>query len=109
MNRMLKSLARAWVADIVHALAEAPATRFGALRRALGGEVSARVLSVRLKELEGMGFVSRNDAGTMPLHVEYGLTPAGVRLDGVLRGSESSSAELGLLGLFDRQPEPSES
>jgi DNA-binding HxlR family transcriptional regulator len=101
MNNMLKTLARAWVADLILILGKSPATRFGALRRSLAGDVSARVLSVRLKELESLGFVSRVDAGTVPMHVEYSLTTAGYQLDSVLRQSEASSTNHGLLELFD--------
>lgn len=103
MNKMLKTLARVWVADLILILGRTPAIRFGALRRGLAGNVSARVLSVRLKELEGLGLVSRVDAGTVPMHVEYSLTPAGHRLDAVLRQSETTSADNGLLELFDGQ------
>jgi DNA-binding HxlR family transcriptional regulator len=60
---------------------------FGALRRALPGAVSARVLSARLKELEAADLVSRHDAGRLPQHVEYLLTEDGRRVDAALRAA----------------------
>jgi DNA-binding HxlR family transcriptional regulator len=77
VDATLKFLAREWTSHILWMLAREPAMRFGALRRALPGAISARVLSARLKELEAHGLVSRHDAGSKPLHVEYRLTAAG--------------------------------
>ena len=94
VDDFLKFLAREWMSHIVRALAREGTMRFGALRRALPGAVSARVLSGRLKELESHGLVSRHDAGKMPLHVEYRLTADGRRLDAALRRSERFADEL---------------
>jgi DNA-binding HxlR family transcriptional regulator len=85
----VKFLAREWMSDILWQLARDKAMRFGALRRALPGAVSARTLSRRLKELESHGLVSRHDAGTLPLNVEYRLTDDGRRLDAALRRGEA--------------------
>jgi DNA-binding HxlR family transcriptional regulator len=89
VDYFLKFLAREWMSHIVRTLACEGTMRFGALRRALPGAVSARVLSGRLKELESYGLVSRQDAGKLPLHVEYRLTADGRRLDAALRRSEA--------------------
>ena len=89
VDATLKFLAREWTSHILWMLAREPAMRFGALRRALPGAISARVLSARLKELEAHGLVSRHDAGSRPLHVEYRLTAAGRRLDAALRRGEA--------------------
>lgn len=88
VDYFLKFLAREWMSQIVWTLSREDAMRFGALRRALPGAVSARVLSSRLKELESYGLVSRHDTRKMPLHVEYSLTADGRRLDAALRRSE---------------------
>ena len=88
VDDFLKFLAREWLSHIVWTLGRQETMRFGALRRALPGAVSARMLSKRLKELEVYGLVSRHDAGRLPLHVAYGLTAAGRRLDAALRRSE---------------------
>ncbi|OQW55940.1 MAG: hypothetical protein A4S14_11160 [Proteobacteria bacterium SG_bin9] len=84
----LKFLAREWMSHIVWILARQETMRFGELRRALPGAVSARVLSARLKELEAYELVRRHDTGKKPLHVEYSLTDDGRRLDVFLQRSE---------------------
>lgn len=94
VDPFLKFLAREWTSHIVWTLGRAEAMRFGALRRALPGAVSARVLSSRLKELEACGLVSRHDSGRLPLHVEYRLTEGGRRLDAALRRSETLTRRL---------------
>ena len=94
VDDVLKFLAREWMSHIVWTLAREETMRFGALRRALPGAVSARVLSSRLKELESYGLVSRHDAGKMPLHVEYRLTADGRKLDAALRRTEAFTGEL---------------
>jgi DNA-binding HxlR family transcriptional regulator len=94
VDRFVKFLAREWMSHILWQLARNGTMRFGALRRALPGAVSARTLSRRLKELESYGLVSRHDAGTLPLQVEYRLTKDGRRLDAALRRGERLSARL---------------
>jgi DNA-binding HxlR family transcriptional regulator len=95
VDDFVKFLAREWMSQIIWKLAREKTMRFGALRRALPGSVSARVLSKRLKELESYGLVSRRDLGALPLHVEYSLTADGRRLDAALRRGESLTAKLG--------------
>lgn len=90
----LKLLAREWTSHIVWTLAREEKMRFGALRRALPGAVSARVLSTRLKELEACGVVSRHDTGRLPLQVEYRLTDDGRRLDATLRRGERLTRDM---------------
>jgi DNA-binding HxlR family transcriptional regulator len=94
MDGLLKVLAREWTSHILWTLARKKVMRFGALRRALPGAISARVLSNRLKELESCGLVARHDAAKLPLHVEYRLTPEGRRADAALRRSEAFAGEL---------------
>lgn len=98
VDHFLKFLAREWMSHIVWTLASEKSMRFGALRRALPGAVSARVLSSRLKELEAYGLVSRHDAGKLPLHVEYALTADGHVLHAALRRSEA------LMGNLKKRP-----
>ena len=99
LDTLLKFLAQEWMSHIIWTLAREGTIRFGALRRALPGAISARVLSSRLKTLEGHGLVSRTDAGTLPLHVEYSLTPAGQNLHLALRRNEMLSSHLKELGI----------
>ncbi|GIM46186.1 transcriptional regulator [Collibacillus ludicampi] len=53
--------------------------RFGELQRSLKG-ISPRTLSIRLKELEEEGIVSRTIFSEIPPHVEYSLTEKGKTL-----------------------------
>ncbi|MEP9368380.1 helix-turn-helix domain-containing protein [Xanthobacter sp. VNH20] len=97
LDHLLKFLAQEWMSHIVWALGRNTTLRFGALRRALPGPISARVLSGRLKDLEANGFVIRRDIGALPLHVEYSLTEQGRRLDALLSRSESPAQHLNLI------------
>jgi DNA-binding HxlR family transcriptional regulator len=81
LDRVLGFLARAWTADVVHALGRAPQLHFGALRRALPGRVSARMLALRLRELEALGLVARTAGDTGRREVQYRLTAEGRMLD----------------------------
>ncbi len=98
LDELLKFLAQEWMTHIVWTLAREDAIRFGALRRALPGAISARVLSLRLKTLEAHGLVTRTDIGAKPLHVEYSLTPEGRNLDAALRRNEILSARFNFPG-----------
>lgn len=88
MHLALKFLSREWTAHIVWLLGRNGETRFLQLQRALPGRVSARTLSQRLKQLEAMGLISRQDAGTMPPRVVYDLTDEGRSVDAMLSGIE---------------------
>lgn len=94
IDYFLKFLAREWMSHIVWNLARQETMRFGELRRALPGAVSARVLSARLKELEAYELVIRHDTGKKPLHVEYRLTEDGRRLDAVLQRGEFAAGHV---------------
>jgi DNA-binding HxlR family transcriptional regulator len=76
------------MSHILWTIASHETIRFGALRRALPGAISPRVLSARLKALEEEGFVIRRDLGTIPLHVEYSLTAKGRMLHATLLRNE---------------------
>jgi DNA-binding HxlR family transcriptional regulator len=68
-------LGKPWTGLIFAAL-ESGAVRFGALRDAVG-EIGDRMLSVRLRELEQRGLVTRRVIEGPPVGVEYELTAAG--------------------------------
>jgi DNA-binding HxlR family transcriptional regulator len=68
-----------WKFLILWQLAVEGPQRFGQLRRRVEG-ISEKVLIGALKELESDGILIRKDYQTVPLHVEYSLTPSGTTL-----------------------------
>lgn len=72
---VLDRLADKWALLILDRLHEGP-VRFNQLRRDIKG-VSQKVLSQTLKKLERDGLVSRAAFATVPVTVEYALTPLG--------------------------------
>lgn len=67
-----------WAVLVLGLLAEEP-TRFNQLRRTIEG-VSQKVLSQTLKSLERDGLVRRRAFATVPVTVEYSITPLGQSL-----------------------------
>jgi DNA-binding HxlR family transcriptional regulator len=70
---MLELLTRPWTLHILWALSHNGPMRFGVLRKQVEG-ISARVLTERLRTLEGAGFVFRHYEQTIPPAVTYGIT-----------------------------------
>ena len=70
---MLELLTRPWTLHILWALSHQGPLRFGVLRKQIDG-ISARVLTERLRTLEGAGFVFRHYEQTIPPAVTYGIT-----------------------------------
>ena len=73
--------------------------RHATLRRVIGalsseGEISQRMLTLRLRALERDGLVARTEHATVPPRVDYALTPLGAELCALLDG---------LLGWIERQ------
>jgi DNA-binding HxlR family transcriptional regulator len=75
ISRMLARISDKWTLLVVRALGNGP-RRFNALKRDVG-EVSQKMLTATLRELEENGFVSRTVTPTMPPQVEYALTDLG--------------------------------
>lgn len=69
--------------------------RFGELRRSLAG-VSPRTLSVRLRELEAEGILTRKIYAEVPPRVEYRLTGKGSGLKAVIAAMAKWGAGRGL-------------
>jgi DNA-binding HxlR family transcriptional regulator len=76
---VLDRLGDKWALLILDRLQEGP-TRFNALRRDIQGS-SQKVLSQVLKRLERDGIISRSAFPTVPVTVEYALTPLGITLN----------------------------
>ncbi|MFZ0761155.1 MAG: helix-turn-helix domain-containing protein [Candidatus Sulfotelmatobacter sp.] len=70
---MLELLTRPWTLHILWSLSTNGPMRFGVLRRQVEG-ISSRVLTERLRMLEGAGFVFRHYEQTIPPAVTYGIT-----------------------------------
>lgn len=81
--RMMELLGRRWTGAIIWALMGG-ITRFSDLRTTVP-DLSDRMLSERLKELEAEGIVARRVVPETPVRVEYSLTPRGRALAPVVR------------------------
>ncbi len=79
-------LGKRWTALIVQELIHGP-RRFRELLTALG-RINDKVLSQRLKELEGRGLIARKVFAEVPVRVEYTLTERGRGLAGVIQAME---------------------
>ncbi|MFG1425518.1 winged helix-turn-helix transcriptional regulator [Roseixanthobacter glucoisosaccharinicivorans] len=77
-RRILDRIADKWTVLILSIVAARP-TRFNALRRQVEG-LSQKVLSQTLKSLERDGLVTRSAFPTVPVTVEYAITPLGASL-----------------------------
>jgi len=84
-------LGRKWTPQIVWALLHGP-RRFSDLLASVPG-LSDKVLTLRLKELERAGIVSRRQYLEIPPRVEYALTPSGLALQRVIAEMERWSRE----------------
>lgn len=73
-------LSRKWHPVIIHRLLEHGPLRFGELEDRIP-EVSGKVLSESLTDLEEKGLVDRVVTDDKPIHVEYSLTPQGQELE----------------------------
>jgi DNA-binding HxlR family transcriptional regulator len=78
LTECMSLLRGAWAPNVIWYLSEGP-RRFGELRVDMP-DISARVLSARLRELEARGVLARRPMSTSPPSVEYGLTDLGREL-----------------------------
>jgi len=75
---VLDQIADKWTVLVLGALDPEP-VRFNALKRRLGG-ISQKMLGQTLRQLERNGLVERRAFATVPVTVEYSLTPLGAAL-----------------------------
>jgi DNA-binding HxlR family transcriptional regulator len=75
---VLDRIADKWTVLVLRLLVDEP-MRFNQLRRAVEG-LSQKMLSQTLKALERDGLVVRTAIATVPVTVEYAITPLGVTL-----------------------------
>ncbi|WP_417672267.1 winged helix-turn-helix transcriptional regulator [Roseibium sp.] len=78
----LKSISGKHTPKIINCLAIQP-LHFLELTRVFP-DISRKVLTERLRELENIGLVSRTEVGDALSRVRYGLTPSGQSLAGIL-------------------------
>ena len=78
LTECMAILGGAWTPNVIWYLSEGP-RRFGELRHDIP-RISAKVLSARLRELEGQGVITRRVMPTSPPSVEYTLTELGREL-----------------------------
>jgi len=78
-HEAVELLGKRWTGAIVQALLVAP-RRFSEISPAVP-QISDRLLSMRLRELEAEGIVDRQVLNGAPFRVEYALTPKGRALE----------------------------
>jgi DNA-binding HxlR family transcriptional regulator len=81
-RHVMETIGGKWSALLVHALADGP-RRHGQLRTRIAG-VSQKMLTQTLRELERDGLVTRTVTPSVPVRVDYALTPLGRTLVPVL-------------------------
>ena len=79
----IELIGKRWTGAIVFVLMDGP-LRFSEVK-VLVPDLSDRLLSERLKELEAEGIVNRRVIDEMPVRVEYGLTRKGRALEPAVR------------------------
>lgn len=83
MDFILRMLMGPWTTYILYNLRTHGPQRFGELKRRVTG-ISAKMLTERLRTLEGASLVRRDYEATIPPKVTYSLTARGHELDGVM-------------------------
>ncbi|MER6686687.1 winged helix-turn-helix transcriptional regulator [Streptomyces olivaceoviridis] len=81
-NQLLGRLSDKWVSLVVAALSTGP-LRYSDLGRKIAG-VSPKMLTQTLRTLERDGIISRTVTPSVPVRVDYALTPLGTGLAGLL-------------------------
>lgn len=87
-RQLLGRISDKWVALTIAALHEEGTLRYSELSRRLAG-VSQKMLTQTLRSLERDGLVTRTVTPTVPVTVEYALTPLGDSLQGLMLGIKS--------------------
>jgi DNA-binding HxlR family transcriptional regulator len=90
-HEAVELLGKRWTGAIVHALLAGP-MRFSEISHAIP-QISDRLLSIRLRELEACGIVVRDVHEEAPVRVEYELTPKGRALEPAVSAIRSWARE----------------
>jgi DNA-binding HxlR family transcriptional regulator len=86
-RRLLDRIGDKWVTLLLSALADGP-RRYAELGRKVAG-ISQKMLTQTLRGLERDGLVTRTVTPSVPVRVDYALTPLGESLVGVVRELKS--------------------
>src|ERR671916_462401 len=86
-HRAVELIGKRWTGAILFVLMDGP-LRFSEVKQ-LVPELSDRLLSERMKELEAEGLVERNVIDDTPVRVEYVLTEKGRALQPVVKSLKS--------------------
>jgi DNA-binding HxlR family transcriptional regulator len=85
LHEAIELIGKRWSGAIIYVLLEhSGPMRFSEVAQAIP-QLSDRLLSERMKELEARGIVERQVHGDAPVRVEYGLTGMGTELAPALR------------------------
>jgi DNA-binding HxlR family transcriptional regulator len=90
-HRAVELVGKRWTGAILSVLLDGP-LHFSAVKE-LVPDLSDRLLSERLKELESEGIVKREVLGGAPVRVEYQLTEKGRALEPAVRALKSWARE----------------
>ncbi|MFC5823737.1 winged helix-turn-helix transcriptional regulator [Nonomuraea insulae] len=88
-RQLLDRISDKWVSLLLTALADGP-QRYSGLSRTVAG-VSQKMLTQTLRTLERDGLVSRSVTPSVPVRVDYALTPLGVSLLPVMQAIKNWS------------------
>jgi DNA-binding HxlR family transcriptional regulator len=91
LRQALDLIADKWVVAVLYLLSHGT-KRYGELQREIG-DISQRMLTKTLRDLERNGLVDRKVYPVVPPMVEYSLTPLGTTLNLVLKSLCDWSAE----------------
>jgi DNA-binding HxlR family transcriptional regulator len=83
-HQLLATLSDKWVTLVLSALADGP-LRYSEISRVVAG-ASQKMLTQTLRKLERDGLVTRTVTASVPVRVDYELTPLGTSLLPVQRG-----------------------
>jgi DNA-binding HxlR family transcriptional regulator len=86
-HRAVELIGKRWTGAILMVLMDGP-LRFSEIKQ-LVPDLSDRLLSERMKELEGEGMVARRVIDDTPVRVQYALTDKGQALEPVIRSLKS--------------------
>jgi DNA-binding HxlR family transcriptional regulator len=91
LRQTLDLIADKWVVAVLYVLSHGT-KRYGELQREIG-DISQRMLTRTLRDLERNGLIDRKVYPVVPPMVEYSLTPLGLTLNRVLKSMCDWSTE----------------